>query len=368
MHDLADLADLVARRGPFTSIYVNARSDRVDAADRLRIEWGNLRREAAAHGAPDAAIATIDELAATTHHGDAAAFAVIIDGDGGAHREALIDPIDHDVVDVDTLPRLGPIIEVRQGSIPHLLVVADRVGADLVAVAGGGETAAESVEGSEVDIHRGAPGGWSQRRFQQRAENRWEDNARGVAEEAARAARDIGARIVVVAGDERAVGFLREHLPADVAGLVVEVDGSRHDDLDGIADDAVRLVATEVAREVVERLEAFASARGRGDAVDGVTATLTALTERRVERLVIHDDPDDDRRAAISDDRSVVVDDPSDAADIGVDVDDARLVDAAMAAALVTGAAITIVPSAGRNAPAEGLGASLRGGGTTSAG
>ncbi len=37
-------------------------------------------------------------------------------------------------------------------------------------------TATEQVEGETEYIRRGAPGGWSQKRFQQRAENTWEHN------------------------------------------------------------------------------------------------------------------------------------------------------------------------------------------------
>ena len=33
------------------------------------------------------------------------------------------------------------------------------------------------VDGDELHIHRPHQGGWSQRRFQQRAENQWEANA-----------------------------------------------------------------------------------------------------------------------------------------------------------------------------------------------
>lgn len=363
--DHADLAELVTRPGPCTSVYLNARSDHVDAAARLRVEWGNARRDAEAAGAPAPALDALDRLPDDVDHAEGAAVAVVIDADGGVWRESLLDPLTHDLVVVDTLPRVGPVLEVRQRTLPHLVVVADRVGADLVAVRGGAADETRSVDGSDLHLHRGAPGGWSQRRFQQRAENRWEDNARGVADEAGQLARDIGARVIVVAGDERAVTALRDHLDPDVIDLVHDAAGSRHDDVDAVAEDAVRIVATEAAAEVVDRLEAFAAARGRGDALDGPDAALEALSEGRVERLLVHDDPDDDRRARIGVDRRIAVAAGVDATGLGVELEDARLVDAAVAVALTTGAEITIVPSAGRNAPAGGLGVVLRGGGTS---
>jgi hypothetical protein len=89
----------------------------------------------------------------------------------------------------------------------RLIADITSAGADMAA------DADNELEGETQDIARSAPGGWSQRRFQQRAENAWEDNARGVADEVAHLARAIDARFVAVAGDVRATAFLVEHLP-----------------------------------------------------------------------------------------------------------------------------------------------------------
>ena len=58
----------------------------------------------------------------------------------------------------------------------------DRLGAELLAVMPTGPDREVRVEGEELHVTRSASGGWSQRRFQQRAENRWQQNAGAVAE------------------------------------------------------------------------------------------------------------------------------------------------------------------------------------------
>src|SRR5437764_181382 len=81
--------------------------------------------------------------------------------------------------------------------------------------------------GSDPNLRKSNPGGWSQRRYQNRAENLWEQNAKSVADQVASLVDETGARLVVVAGDVRAVQLLREHLAAPVLDLVREIDGSR---------------------------------------------------------------------------------------------------------------------------------------------
>ncbi len=52
--------------------------------------------------------------------------------------------------------------------LTRLFVVTDRLGAELIAVLPDGPDTHHEVAGEELHITRSAPGGWSQRRFQQR--------------------------------------------------------------------------------------------------------------------------------------------------------------------------------------------------------
>jgi hypothetical protein len=58
-------------------------------------------------------------------------------------------------------------------------------------------------------------GGWSQPRYQRRAEDSWQHNAMAVADAVTQATRDLHAGLLLVAGDVRAVQLLRDHLPPE---------------------------------------------------------------------------------------------------------------------------------------------------------
>ena len=110
-------------------------------------------------------------------------------------------------------------------------VLADRQGADLVAVRREVGPVEREVGGHDDPLHKAKPGGWSQRRYQQRAENTWEHNARNVATEIARVVERVDARIVVVAGDVRALELIREDVPKEIAEKLHEVRGGRSEDM-----------------------------------------------------------------------------------------------------------------------------------------
>ena len=144
-----------------------------------------------------------------------------------------------------------------------------------------------SVEGETLHLHRGHPGGWSQRRFQQRAENTWERNATGVAAEVDALAAAVGARLVVVTGDPRAVGFLTEHATERLRRILHHVDGAGRSDTDPfaeVADKVHRLEATLVATDLASVLERFTAARQTDGAADGPGRTLALLSQGQIGR------------------------------------------------------------------------------------
>jgi peptide subunit release factor 1 (eRF1) len=278
---------------------------------------------------------------------------------------------------VAPLPRVGPLLEWAQSAVPHLVVLADRAGADIVAFS---RRAAASGTGSDADVvtvgedtganpelRKSNPGGWSQRRYQNRAENLWEQNAKAVADQVASLAGETGARLVVVTGDVRAVQLLRDHLPAPVLDLVREVDGSRGPGaadagLDEIADEVVKLAATVAAEDTVEFLRQFKQEKGQHDlAAQGVSATIAALAAARVDTLLIHNDPDDDRTAWFGSEPGMVAETEATLTGLGTGVgvpQPARLVDVAIRAAFASGAAVRMIPSVG--SVQDGIGAILR--------
>jgi hypothetical protein len=368
-----DIAAVFDGSGPFVTVYLATEAAVEQAAQQSELRWKTLRRELEEAGAPEPALAAVDPLVPDAHH-LGRTLAVVTDGTGLRLARHEPDPPARDAGWVAPLPRVGPLIEWAQAALPHLVVLADRAGADIVvftreaAARGTGEAPVVTVgqdSGTDPVLRKANPGGWSQRRYQNRAENLWEQNAKAVADHVAALADEIGARLIVAAGDVRALQLLREHLPQPVVDLVREVDGSRGPGaadagLDEVADDVVKLVATVAAHDTVELLRQFKQEKGQHDlAAEGVAATIAALAAARVDVLLVHDDPDDDRTAWFGPEPGMVAETKATLADMGVEQpQEARLVDVAIRAAFTTGAAVRIVPSV--SSVAEGIGAILR--------
>lgn len=359
---VSDVAQAYQATGPFVTVYLTTEAAVENAAQRDELRWKNLRQELADHGASDRALAAIDTLVPDAHR-QGRTLAVCASADGGTVVRHEPEPPARDVGRVGTLPRLGTLLEWEQAAIPHLVVLADRAGADIVVVRRNGDEDIETVgadSGDDPDLRRNQPGGWSQRRYQQRAENLWEERAEEVAQEVCALVGKIGARLVVVAGDVRAIQLLRQELPREVDALVREISGGRSPDgsEDAVAAETVRLADSVAAEDTVACLQRLKEQAGRGAlAAEGIEATLAALREARVDVLLVHDDPDDEREAFFAAEPNLVATDATVLKEVGAtDVTAGRLVDVALRAAFGTGAAVRIVPAT----VSEGMAALLR--------
>lgn len=320
-----DLRSLVDSSGRFLTIAIPTPSGFDDAAHRFDVEWRNARRRVSDAWSADE-LAALDETVAALPH-DVGAALVVVHAEGGATLvEFLEEPVHEAVTHEGPVPRLAPLIESRQRAIPHVVVETDRAGADFTAFDGGTVLATDSVDGETLHIHRGHPGGWSQRRFQQRAENTWERNGHAVGEAVADLAHRVDAQLIAVAGDVRAQGFVLEALPADLADRAVKIEAGSPD---GVADEVVRLMADLAASRVTDLAERFRTARAAGRGAAGVDDVLTALAEGRVDTLLVHDDG---------------ADEPVIAPGSPLGPEGARVVDAAIVGAIRTEAEVVVVP------------------------
>lgn len=360
--DCSDLAEVFSQEGPFLSVYLETEPI-ANAAQVNDQKWQSLRREAEEAGATSEALAAIDGLV-TDAHTKGRGLSVVLSASGEVlHHGRQPDPPRHELARWSQLPSLIPVIEARQSRPPHLTVVIDRTGADIfVYEALGGREFQLGVEGTDDVIRKVAPGGWSQRRFQQRAEDSWEANAKVVADRVARIVDKVNARLVVVAGDVRAVQLLREALPPQVDALVEQIDGSRAEDGsdDAISADAATLVATAVAHDSAELIAKFKEELGQADrAANGPEDVVGALSEGRVDVLLIHEDPTDERTAWVGPDGPHIALELGPLKAMGVDAPtEARLPDALVRAAVGTSSRVRVVPAA--SVLKDGVGAILR--------
>lgn len=359
------LAELVLDAGEFLSVLLTTDPAIENAAHRSEVRWKSLRSDLERRGIPEEVLSAIDPFVPEAHI-RGPQLEVVASTTGARHVEHGGDrneATEHDDGRWGWAPWLFPILSWRQATVPHLVVLIDRSGADLFAFRHEGPALHEEVAPPGDPLKRAKPGGWSQRRYQQRAENSWEKGAGDVAKELVRLIERFEPRLVVVAGDVRAVQFLREALPEEMNDLVREVSGERPnpDGSGGIPQDEVdELVAEVVERDTDEVLAKFEEELGQGDlAAEGPAAVVGALEKAQVEALLIRDEPDDERTVWIGPEpvhigiardhlEAMGVDDPH----------EARLRDATVRAAIGTGARIRLLPD-GRG-PREGIGAILR--------
>ena len=361
----ADLAELAVAQGPFLTVELTTEGGIDNAAYRSEQRWKTLRTELQESGAPEEVLAVVDPLVGDAHlHGEW--LGVLATAQGQTHVEHADPAPPRDRGSWAPLPVLLPFLARRQSSPPYVAVRADRRGADIVAVRRDRPDLHRQAGGGDDPLAKAAPGGWSQRRYQQRAENTWEHNADDVAAEVTRLAHYVDARLVVVAGDTRAVTMIGDALPPDVAEILQVVEGSRSADgsEDVFVEEVERAVTAAVDADTEALLGKFREELGQSDrATEGIEATVASLARAQVEVLLV---ADSDRPAAAEERSAWFGPVPTqlglsaqELRDLGVGTpQEAPLLDVVVRAALGTSAGIRLVP--GDAGVAEGLGSILR--------
>lgn len=326
----ANLADLQAFTDATSGLYLSAllpaRSDAPDAARRLEEAWRHVRRQASGQWSATV-LDRAEQAVSDAGHADGDSVAVIVPTSGTPFIEHLAGAPMTAMMLEGPLPAFGPIIEHRQRTIAHIVVDCDKAGADIVAFDGGAVIDADRVDGDELHIHRGHPGGWSQRRFQQRAENTWEANISEIADAVEALAAQVDARLIAVAGPTRAKTMLVTELGSrSTADRTVGLEAG---DVDGIASEVVTLTDDVHARGITALSEEFRERSAHGTATGDEDAVFDALADGRVDGLLVADDWDADALL----ERELP----------GVPTG-SRKIDAAIAAALGGGATVTVVP------------------------
>ena len=175
--DTSDLAGLLKAAGPFLTVALTTEADIDNAAHRSEQRWRALRDNAAAQGAPQEALAAVDPLVPDAHL-QGRGLVVVATGAGAVHVEHGPGQPDRDVARWASLPSLVQVVAWRQASPGYVTVLADRQGADLTGYRREGPEVHREAGGDDYPIRKPNAGGWSQRRYQERAEHTWERNAR----------------------------------------------------------------------------------------------------------------------------------------------------------------------------------------------
>jgi peptide chain release factor subunit 1 len=230
------------------------------------------------------------ELEGASAGGGARGLAVFASSQAGIFQALRLPvPVDHEPVVADT-PFVEPLTPLAGGERWAVLLV-NRSFARLLA--GGRDTLAELAL-VESDVHgRHDQGGWSQARYQRSVEQDVHEHLKAVAETAARLLRPRRPTGLVLGAPEETLHAVEAALPSDLRGLVaghvtVDVEHASADEVRAAAAEVVDRVAREREDRLLARLkEGLARQSADTRAAAGVADTLLALSEQRVEALLL---------------------------------------------------------------------------------
>jgi hypothetical protein len=365
--DPSDLTTVLAGGGPFVTVHVGAESAVEQAADRYELAWKSLLKELEAADVPEPVREAL--FAARGQHSDGDARLAVADLSSGS--VVLSEPVSTrpstDTSTVGALPSLLPLLTDLTARVPHVVVLADRTGADVAAYFDVDKTAHEvTVKGRTLHLKKVQGGGWAHHRYQHRSENAWKENGEDVADTVQQLAAQVGAQLIIAVGDEREVTMVQKALPQEWQATFLALPGGRgRDGSEELVPQRVRdAVALHVARETLDLLAEFAQERGQAKrACDGVEDVVQALRKAQVQTLLLTTQltTGDGGTLFYGPDPAVIGTSAADVAGLGVDSPkEGPTVDVLVRAALGTGADVQIVPHEPKEAPNGGVGAVLR--------
>lgn len=289
------LKSLCDQPGPTVSVYLRRGHEPGDQGSETRLRWRRLHDTLAEQHARAADVSAVEAVAgdaiSDARFGDQV-LAIFASGGHVVASFELDSCEEPDGAVVGRWPHLEPLLRWQQQHAPHVVAVVDRTGGYLTGYAADGSVVqAETVTGPDDEIERNNPGGWSQGRYQRRAEDSWAHNAAAVGRRLTTMSDNMAALAIIVAGDVRAVQMLIDSLPDRLQkSVVIAPDGSLgHADGHLRVDPAARAAivggaATEAHRG---RLEGFDDAVGARRAVEGAADVRAALDQGAVKELFI---------------------------------------------------------------------------------
>jgi Bacterial archaeo-eukaryotic release factor family 2 len=289
--DLGFLRRLYDEIGDYVSVYLD--TDKIhekNSAEAIEIRWHDARRELATQGTGPASLDAVAEVVLDPDEVSPGR-AVFARSGTITFTGSLEAPPRHEIARRATLPHLMPLLAQHRPPIPHVRVSATRTGGEVVATGGSGEAWRDWMAGRQWPVHKASVGGWSQDKYQRRAEATWEDNARRLAAEVIAAADQVGARHVIVSGDVRARSMLLEHLTRPLQESATLVDKEIGADSAAMAEAADQALSDWADRDSRQRFEDWGTQLADDRAVQGLAQTLTALRDGQVSDIFLADNP-----------------------------------------------------------------------------
>jgi peptide subunit release factor 1 (eRF1) len=271
----------------------------------------------------------------------------------------LTAPLGESRVYVYNQPHLYQLARVEAEYPRYAAVLTDTNSARIFVFGLGQTLETEEIKGKKV--HRVKVGGWSQARYQRRAENAHQQHAQEVVERLGKLVRDENVSRILIAGDPVIVPLLQEAMPQDLAALVEVVKLDTHASEQDVFRATLEALQQQEARSDVEKVQRlFEQYRARGLAVTGASATLEALANGQVDELLLSRSLDEEHQE--QEIPAIVAPEIPDSSG-GTESEEPRkalLSDLLVTKAKQTDAAIVFVEDANLLAPVGGVGAFLR--------
>ncbi|MBQ1054900.1 baeRF2 domain-containing protein [Micromonospora sp. C32] len=360
---LSFLRPLYNRPGPWCSVYMDASRDTQDARAQVDLRWRALKGDLLSQGADPVTVEAVEEVV-RRHQPMPGDYGIAVFATRGrvVLTEYLSAPPLRDLASWSALPHTMPLVAQRGEQVAWVRVLADRTGADAMAVSAGGVPRRAHVTGAQSrQLRRVQPGGWSQSRYQRAAMEAWHQNAGDAAAATADLAERVGADVVVVAGDIRATGMIAAQLPERWQDVLVRTDAGARDAGadDTLMDDITAQTVAEVAdRRVTAALDRLGV---QEDVGAGLDAVVSALQRNQVDTMLIVDDPSADGELWVGPEPTEIATDPGQLADMSVADPQRVRADAALLRALIgTDADLTVLAPEEAPELTDGVGAVLR--------
>jgi hypothetical protein len=303
--DVSFLEPVFATSGPYATVCADVTHTTENADTEVDLRTRAIAGRLTEQGAVEPVVQVVRDRLLQANEGGAIGTlkgrALIVAADGSVVLDqALVGAPLREVAEWAPQPDVMPVLRQLPGRVPHVVVLIDRVGADITYVGAPGqidEKEEKTVEGETFHIRKVRVGGWAHDHWQNNAENQWEANAARVAEQIASYARRLSPRFVLVAGDVRARNILTD-LASDLwKDLVVTMDeGGRAAgaDREPVYRRESELVAEHEAREIAKVVEQVEAASAHGLSVTGTALVVEAMRKNQVETLVLAGEQDDD--------------------------------------------------------------------------
>jgi peptide subunit release factor 1 (eRF1) len=299
---LENLAGYEPQSVPVVSLYLNLGPDqhgreRYDAflrkasAEQLRA----FDPQSAEHASLERDFDRIAQYLAADVNRSANGLALFSSSGAGEFFEAIqLDaPIDDHWLFIGAVPHIYPLVRLVDQYPRYASVLVDTNRARILVFGLGTVQTREEVTG--VKTRRSSMGGWSQARYQRRAENFHQRHIKEVVDTLDAIVRRDNIQHVIVAGDDSVVSLLREAMPKDLAERLVDVlKLDRHAGEDAIVEATLEALRQKDAETDAERVREVVDAwQSGGLGVVGPEGTLRALALGQVDELLIAAAPQD---------------------------------------------------------------------------